>query len=108
MLVVLDHNTPRGIARLLRDHTVKEAKTLGWDKLTNGELLRAAEHAGFEVLLTADQGIVYQQNLTGRKIAVVVLGKGQWPYIRPAVAQVVAAVDAAKPGSVTIVEIPLP
>jgi hypothetical protein len=96
------------IAGFLRDHTVKEAKVLRWDRLSNGELLRAAENAGFDVLLTADQGFAYQQNLTGRKIAVVVLSKAQWPFIQPVVERVVTAVNATKPGTVTLVEIPLP
>ena len=108
MLVLFDHNTPRAIRRSLRGHTVKEAKTLGWDRLSNGELLSAAEAAGFDVLLTADQGFSYQQNIKTSKIAVVILGKGQWPYIKPVVARVVEAINSAKPGTVTKVEIPLP
>lgn len=78
----------------------------GWDRLTNGELLAAAEEAGFDVLLTTDKNIRYQQNLTGRKIAVVVLGKGRWRLIRPSIPQIVAAVNAAKPGTFAEVEIP--
>jgi len=74
--------------------------------LANGELLRVAEEAGFDVLLTTDKNMRYQQNLAGRKIAVVVLGNGLWPLVRPMLAQVVAAVDAAKTGTYTEVEIP--
>jgi hypothetical protein len=74
--------------------------------LENGELLARAEAAGFEVFLTADKDLSYQQNLKGRKIAVVVLGKGRWSLIKPHVARVVAAVDAATPGSFAEVEIP--
>lgn len=55
MLVLFDHGTPRGIARALPLRTVKEAKAQGWDTLTNGELLKVAEEAGFEVLLTTDK-----------------------------------------------------
>jgi hypothetical protein len=106
MQILFDHGTPRGIARSLHNHTVKESKAQGWDKLSNGELLRAAEEAGFEVLVTTDQNLPYQQNLTGRKIAVVVLGKARWRLTRPLVPQVVAAILAAKPGTVTVVEIP--
>lgn len=71
MLILFDHGTPRGIAQSLPRHTVKEAKEQGWDTLTNGELLTAADQAGFQVLLTTDKNIRYQQNLAGRKIAVV-------------------------------------
>jgi hypothetical protein len=57
MLVLFDHGTPRGIARELQGHTVKEAKAQGWDTLSNGELLKAAEEAGFDVLLTTDTNL---------------------------------------------------
>lgn len=106
MLILFDHGTPRGIARSLAGHEVREAKAQGWDKLTNGELLTAAEEAGFDVLLTTDKNIRYQQNLAGRKIAVVVLGKGRWRLIRPMIPEVVASVIAARPGTYTGVEIP--
>lgn len=74
MVILFDHGTPRGIARALENHTVKLAKEEGWDRLSNGDLLTAAENAGFDVLLTTDQGIEHQQNLINRKIAVVILG----------------------------------
>ena len=85
---------------------VTEARARGWEKLENGELLNEAEAAGFEVLVTTDKNLRYQQNLKGRKIANVVLGQGRWTLIRPHVAQVVAAVNAATPGSYTEVLIP--
>jgi hypothetical protein len=68
---------PRGVAAALSDHTVEEARARGWDTSKNGELLDAAEAAGFEVFVTADRNIRYRQNLTDRKIAVV-LGKARW------------------------------
>ena len=74
--------------------------------LQNGHLLTAAEDAGYDALITTDKSMRYQQNLTGRRIAIVVLGKGQWPALQPHVARVVAAVNAATPGSYTEVEIP--
>lgn len=107
MLVLFDNGTPRTLARYLIDrHTVTEARARGWQELENGKLLYEAEAAGFEVLVTTDKNLSYQQNLTGRKIAVVVLGKGRWTLIHPYVAHVVAAVNAAKPGSFVEVEIP--
>jgi hypothetical protein len=106
MLVLFDQGTPRGITRWLLDHTVREAKSQGWDRLTNGELLNAAEQAGFDVLLTTDKNLRYQQNLDGRRIAIVVLGKGRWRLIRPVIESVVDAVNAAQPGSYTEVDIP--
>jgi len=106
MRILFDHGTPRGIARSLQGHTVKEAKAEGWDALTNGELLQAAEDAGFDVLVTTDQNLPHQQNLAGRRIAVVVLEKANWPLIRPALPEVVAAIVAAKPSTFTLVSIP--
>ena len=107
MLVLFDNGTPRTLARYLIDHhTVTEARARGWEELENGELLTQAEAAGFELLLTTDKRIRHQQNLAGRKIAIVVLGQGRWSLIKPRIAQVVAAVSAATPGSYFEVEIP--
>jgi hypothetical protein len=69
MLILFDHVTPRGIARILSGHTVITAKDRGWDTLSNGDLLAAAERAGFDVVVTADKNMGYQQNLEGRRIA---------------------------------------
>jgi hypothetical protein len=59
MLILFDQGTPRGIARALLGHKVKEARAQGWDTLTNGELLAAAEAAGFHLFLTTDKNIQY-------------------------------------------------
>ena len=69
--------------------------------------MSAAEAAGFEVFLTTDKNMRYQQNLAGRTIAVVVIGVQQWPALEPHVALVVAAVNVAMPGSFTEVDIPV-
>jgi len=107
MLVLFDDGTPRTLARyLIERHTVTEARARGWGELENGELLAQAESAGFDVLVTTDKNIRYQQNLATRKIAIVVLGKGRWTLVLPHVAKVVAAVDNATPGSFAEVEIP--
>ena len=90
----------------MEGHTVSTAAHEGWDRLQNGELLNAAEAAGFDVLLTTDKNIRYQQNLADRKIAIIVLGKQQWPEVRPHVHLVVAAINAATPGAYVEVEIP--
>jgi hypothetical protein len=107
MLVLFDNGTPRTLARyLIEHHAVTEARARGWEELENGDLLNEAEAAGFEVLVTTDKNLSYQQNLSGRKIAVGVLGQGRWTLIKPHVAQVVATVNAATPGSFAEVEIP--
>ena len=106
MLILFDHVTPAGIARFLAGHTVTKAKDRGWDRLGNGALLTAAEDAGFDVFVTADKNIRYQQNLEGRRIAVVVLSTPRWPVVKLHVDEIVAAVTAATPGSYFEVEIP--
>lgn len=106
MRVLFDNGTPRGIATALQGHAVEEARSHGWDTLQNGELLDAAEAAGFDVFVTTDRNLQYQQNLTLRRIAIVILGKGRWRLIRKALPSVVAAVNAATPGSFAEVEIP--
>jgi hypothetical protein len=107
MRVLFDHGTPRSIARFLAGHTVTQAKAKGWDRLSNGKLLQAAEEAGFDVLLTTDKNIRYQQNLKGRRIAIVVLGNPQRPAVHRYMDSVVAVVNAATPGSYAEVKIPL-
>ncbi len=106
MFVLFDQGTPVPIRPFLKEHTVQTAAQRGWDKLRNGELLKAAEDAGFDVLVTPDKNIRYQQNLTVRTIALVVLGNPQWPILRLHMEHVVAAVNEARPGSYTEVEIP--
>jgi hypothetical protein len=108
MLVLFDQGTPRSLARSLSGHTVVEARARGWDTLSNGELLAEAEAAGFDVLLTTDKNIHYQQNLTCRKIAIVMLGSPQLPILRRHMRRVIAAINAATPGSCFLVEIPNP
>jgi hypothetical protein len=106
VLILLDNNVPRGLARALAGHVVTEARERGWATLKNGELLRVAEEAGFDVLLTADKGIRYQQNLEGRKIALVVLAQLRWGLVRGMLTEIAAAVNAATPGSLSEVDIP--
>lgn len=106
MKILFDNGTPKPIARSLTGHEVVFAREAGWHELRNGELLEKAEAAGFSVFLTTDKNIRYQQNLKGRKIAIVVLGNQQWPDVRRSLEKIVVAVEAALPGSFTEVEIP--
>jgi hypothetical protein len=99
MHILFDHVTPAGLARFLRGHQVTKAKNRGWDRLGNGELLAEAERAGFDLFLTADKNMRYQQNLRGRRIALVVLSAPQWPLVRLHTGAILAAVNAAGPGS---------
>lgn len=95
MLILFDNGTPAPLRHALSGHVVVEAVERGWDRLANGELIAAAEAAGFELLLTTDKNMRYQQDLTNRKLAFVVLGNQQWPTLRRYVERVVAAVNAA-------------
>jgi hypothetical protein len=105
MLILFDHVTPKGIAGCLAGHTVVTAQERGWDTLGNGDLLEAAERAGFDVVVTADKNMRYQQNLAGRTIALVVLGTPQWPVVKLHLERISAAVNAATAGSYIEVEL---
>lgn len=106
MLILFDQGTPTAIRKSLSGHSVKTAYEQGWSSLLNGELLRVAEDAGFDVLLTTDKNLVYQQNLSGRRIAIVVLSRNRWSLIRPMLARIAEVVNGSQPGSYTLVEIP--
>jgi hypothetical protein len=106
MRILFDHGTPAPLIPFLTGHSVTKAKDAGWDRLANRALLDAAEAAGFDLLVTTDKNIYYQQNLTGRRVSIVVLGNAQWPVLRHHVERVVAAIDAATSGSFSEVEIP--
>lgn len=106
MLVLFDQATPVPLRPFFKGHKVATAFQRGWDKLKNGDLLKAAQEAGFEVLVTPDKNIQFQQNLMNYTIAIVVLGNPQWPVLRHHVDRVVTAVNAAKPGTYCEVEIP--
>ena len=106
MRILFDHGTPSGIAGSLAGHEVTEAIEQGWDRISNGDLLKLAEESGFDILLTTDKRIRYQQNLSGRKIALVVLGNSTWRIVRLYLDRVRAVVNAATPGSYAEVDIP--
>src|SRR5262245_63941772 len=97
MRILFDHGTPVPPRRALSGHEVVTAYELGWAELANGALLDAAE-AKFEALITTDQSLRYQQNLVGRKLAILVLPTSSWPRIQAHIAQIVSAVDGLKPG----------
>ena len=106
MRILFDQGTPAPLIPFLEGHTVSKSKDAGWDKLVNGELLKAAEEAGFEVLLTTDKNMAAQQNLKSRAIAIVVLGNSQWRIVQRHVRKIAATVNAATPGSYSEVDIP--
>ena len=108
MRILFDNGTPRPIERCLTGHEISRARRIGWHELENGELIEKAEQAGYDVLLSTDQNIRYQQNLTRRKLAIVVLTEQQWPNVQRHLEKIAAAVNAATPGSYIEVDIPFP
>jgi len=102
MRILLDENTPRGLRGILTGHDVRTAPEMGWAAYSNGQLLDEAEKAGFDALVTCDQNFVFQQNLTGRNIAVVVLSTNIWPIIRVHAQRVQHAVASTSPGTFSI------
>jgi hypothetical protein len=107
MRILFDHGTPAPLVPFLEGHTVTKAKDVGWERLVNGELLKAAEQASFEILLTTDKNLASQQNLKSRTIAIVVLGNSQWRIVQRHVRRIATAVNAATPGSFSEIDIPL-
>jgi hypothetical protein len=105
--ILFDANTPAPLARFLRGHEVARADELGWQGLENGALLDAAEEAGFDLLLTCDQNVRYQQNLTSRKLALVVLSSNHWPTLRRIAAKIATAVDFVQTGQIVKIDVAL-
>ena len=108
MKILFDQNVSARLARILAGHDPTHASAMGWAELTNGDLLTAAEADGFEIFLTADKNIRNQQNLTGRRIALVVLGTNQLEIPFANVDQIRQAVDAVQAGGYVTVEFDRP
>jgi hypothetical protein len=104
--ILFDQGTPVPLRGHLSKHLVKTAFELNWSALNNGALLSEAEAANFEVLVTTDQNLRYQQNLTKRQMAIVVITSTSWPRILQKLAAVVDAIDRVEPGSYVEVAIP--
>ena len=98
MKILFDHCTPAPLRRALRFHDVTLAADLGWHSIQNGALIAKAEASGFDVLVSADQNIRYQQNLTGRRLALLILLTQNWNRLKPHAAKVATAVDELRPG----------
>jgi hypothetical protein len=102
--VLLDENLDHALRKLLDPHEVATVTYMGWASLKNGELLQAAEANGFDVLLTGDQTLAREQNLSGRRLAVIALSAIQLPIIRESLSKIIAAISNATPGSFQMVE----
>jgi predicted nuclease of predicted toxin-antitoxin system len=105
MNLLFDQGTPVPLKRHLSSHRIETAAERGWSELSNGDLMDEAEAAGFEALITTDQNLRYQQNLTGRAIAILVLTTTSWPRIQSRLSDVQTAIDALAPGDYAEVRI---
>jgi hypothetical protein len=104
--ILFDKNVPYGLKRHLLDYQVKTAEEEDWGQIENGELIDRAERADYQILVTCDQNVRYQQNLTRRKISMVVLGSNIWPSVRLKIEEIRHALDRTATGSFEFVEIP--
>ena len=105
MLILLDHSVPQPLRAYLPAHTVHTAEQLGWDRLPDGQMMTLAEEGGYELLITCDKRLRYQQNLTGRNLSVLVLMYNNWRLIRARVDAINAAVNEMEPGELREVSI---
>jgi hypothetical protein len=104
--VLFDQGTPAPLRKFLESHHVVTAHERGWSQLLNGELITVAEEAGFEVFVTTDKNLKYQQKLADRRMAIVVLLTTSWPRIKNHLPEVVVAIERAQPGSYCEVSVP--
>jgi len=98
MKVLFDQGTPVPPRKYLQSSEVATTAELGWSELENGDLLAEAERKGFDLMITTDQNLRYQQNLSERQIGVVVLMTTSWPRIQSKVEEVVSVVSSLPPG----------
>jgi hypothetical protein len=104
MRALLDENIPHGLRKLLPEHEVFTVAYMGWAGMKNGKLLKAAEEAGFDVIIISDHSIPYQQNMTGRKLALLMLSTADWNILKLVGGRISAALATVEPGSFARVE----
>ena len=105
MKILFDHGTPAPLRLHLPEHSVDRSAERGWELLENWELIRKAEEDGYEVIVTTDQNIRYQQNLTDTRLAIVVLMASAWPRVQHRTNEIRAAIQEVGPGQVREVSI---
>ena len=105
MKLLFDQGTPAPLGGHLPEHSVDTLAEKGWSDKGNGELLDLAEHEGYEVLVTTDQNLRYQQNLAGRQIGLVVLLSTNWREVRVRTREIAEAIATVRPGAV--IEVPI-
>jgi hypothetical protein len=98
MRILFDQGTPVPLRQYLTEHVVTTAYEEGWSNLSNGDLLKSAEDKGYQILVTTDRNLRYQQNLRDRQIAIVVLLSTSWPKIRIQTDKVCGVINVIKLG----------
>lgn len=98
MRILFDQGTPLPLGDWLADHEIETTWQRGWSELSNGDLLVAAERANFDLLVTTDQNLRYQQDLSQRRLAILVLMVANWPALEPHTPAIAAAVETMQPG----------
>jgi len=106
VLVLFDQGAPVPLRNHLSSHQVSTVYELGWASLKNGDLLQQAESHGFDVLVTTDQNLKYQQNLADRKIAIVVLSTTSWPRIQKVLPNIVETINSIKQDGYVEISVP--
>jgi len=105
MKILFDQGTPVPLRSHLTSHTVDTAYERDWSSLTNGDLLAAAEAEGYSLMITTDQNLRYQQNISSRQIGILVLMTTSWPKIQTQISRVIEAVDSIKAGDYLEIQI---
>ena len=108
MKLLFDQGTPAPLRSRLREHSVDTLAEKGWSDKGNGELLDLAEHEGYEVLVTTDQNLRYQQRMAGRQVGLVVLLSTDWREVRLHTREIGEAIVAVRPGAIIEVAIRAP
>ena len=98
MKILFDQGTPAPLRRFLPDGETTTAAECCWGDLSNGDLIAAAEKAGFDVLVTTDRNLQYQQNLSARRIAIAVILQSAWPILKGRAEEVAGSIAKLKPG----------
>ena len=105
MRVLFDHGTPAPLRDYIPEHAVDTAAEKGWAELSNGDLLDRAESEEYELLVTTDQSMRHQQNLSRRPMAIIVLRSNRWPDVRLRIDDIRAALEGIQPGEFREVQI---
>jgi len=102
---ILDEGVPEALADLIPGHEITSVGAEGWKSVRNGKLLKLIEAAGFEAFISNDKRIEFDQNLSRRPFAILLLSTNHWPTMQPHVGNIAAALETAQPGTITRVDV---